>query len=101
MRYGAIIITAVAVALSAPALAQKIDEPSTDQRIISAVAKDLAFAHLKNGVALAATGEYEAALAEFSEAIELDPTNMRAYASRAVVYETIKKHDRGPRRHLF
>jgi tetratricopeptide (TPR) repeat protein len=82
------------VALSAPALAQKIDEPSTSQQIVSPVAKDLAFAHLKNGVALAATGEYEAALAEFSEAIELDPTNLRVYASRAIVYERIGKHDR-------
>jgi tetratricopeptide (TPR) repeat protein len=92
MRY-AIIIPAIAVALSAPALAQKIDEPSAGQRIISAVAKDLASTHLKNGSALWQNAEYGAALAEFKKAIELDPTNSQAYVSRAAGYEKIGEHD--------
>jgi tetratricopeptide (TPR) repeat protein len=92
MRH-AIIIAAVAVALSAPALAQKIDEPSTDQRIISAVAKEMASAHQKNGVALTANGEYGAALTEFKKVIELDPTNFQGYVSRAVVYIKMGKPD--------
>jgi Tfp pilus assembly protein PilF len=47
----------------------------------------------ERGLAYAASNDKDKALAEYTEAIRLDPTFTLAYSSRALLYERIGKHD--------
>ena len=46
------------------------------------------------GVAYFQKGEYDQAIAEFTEAIRLDPTDTQAYVNRGVAYDEKGEYDK-------
>lgn len=59
----------------------------------AAVVADRVTAYLQRGNMYEATGKSDAAIADYSEAIKLDPQNVLAYCSRAIAYLRKRDHD--------
>ena len=50
--------------------------------------------HIRRGVQLSSQGQYEQAISEFNQAIQLDPRSARAFNNRGDAYFSLHKYER-------
>ncbi|MFC2019330.1 tetratricopeptide repeat protein [Chloroflexota bacterium] len=61
-------------------------------RIYTRPTEDVAEEHSKKDTELVAQGQYDEALVEYNQAIELDPQFVEAYNNRAITYRHLGLH---------
>ena len=103
----AVAILGIFISIASPAHAQTASETcgstaSVDDRIAactqvlqdrSSSASDRASAYVERGIAYRAKGEYDLAIADYSEALRIDPNDVLSYANRGNAYRAKGQND--------
>jgi tetratricopeptide (TPR) repeat protein len=100
---GALSVLLLALVMCRPALADDVDtciKAAGDEsiaactRVIAAGQGNLSWAYNHRGSAYQAKGNDDRAIADYDEAIQLDPKNARAYNNRGIAYHAKGNNDR-------
>ena len=100
---GALSVLLLALVMCSPALADDVDtciKAAGDEsiaactRVIAAGQGNLSWAYSNRGSAYQAKGNNDRAIADYDEAIRLDPKNARAYNDRGIAYHAKGNNDR-------